>query len=92
MEKYKKQQSKLEDDLLAHGSADYDFKITLPVVKSMNDRTGEIFKSSKSHEKRAILNYLLSNPTLYEKKLYFTIASLFSDILKLDESLNWCME
>ena len=53
-------------------------------------RAKTIFEnSSEPAEKRAFLNYLLQNPTVKEKKLYFSIASPFNLVLELADSLTW---
>ena len=56
-------------------------------------RAKTIFEnSSEPAEKRAFLNYLLQNPTVKEKKLYFSIASPFNLVLELADSLTWLPE
>jgi hypothetical protein len=45
--------------------------------------------SSEPAEKRAFLDYLLQNPTVNGKKLYFSIASPFNLVLELASSPNW---
>jgi hypothetical protein len=53
-------------------------------------RAKTIFEnSSEPAEKRAFLNYLLQNPTVKEKKLYFSIASPFNLVLELADSPTW---
>tara|TARA_B100001079_G_C16369679_1_gene496784 strand:- start:80 stop:298 length:219 start_codon:yes stop_codon:yes gene_type:complete len=53
-------------------------------------RAKTIFEnSSEPAEKRAFLNYLLQNPTVKEKKLYFSIASPFNLVLELADNPNW---
>ena len=57
---------------------------------SVARRAKKIFEnSSEVAEKRAFLNYLLQNPTVKEKKLYFSIASPFNLVLELADSPNW---
>lgn len=50
---------------------------------------GEIFESSEIHEKRAILNFLLQNPTVSDRKLDFTLRKPFDTVLELAESPVW---
>lgn len=52
-------------------------------------RVKMIFESSEIQEKRALLNYLIQNPVVSGKKLYFTIASPFNLVLKLSDNPTW---
>jgi hypothetical protein len=79
-----------EIELSEHTKADYDYQTTVAVVISVARRARVIFEnSSEPSEKRAFLNYLLQNPTLNEKKLYFSIASPFNLVLDLASTPNW---
>lgn len=72
-----------------HSKADYDYQTTVATVLSVARRAKTIFeKSSDIAGKRAFLNYLLQNPTVNGKKLYFSIASPFNLVLQL-ASLNF---
>jgi len=57
--------------------------MTVSKVISLARRAKTIFESSETTEKRAFLNYLIQNPVVNEKKLYFTIASPFDVVLEL---------
>ncbi len=72
-----------------HRKADYDYQTTVATVLSVARRAKQIFESSEAAEKRAFLNYLLQNPSVNGKKLYFSIASPFNLVLELAESPNW---
>ena len=73
-----------------HTKADHDYQTTVATVISVARRAKEIFEnSSEISEKRAFLSNILQNPTLKEKKLYFTIASPFDLVLKLADQPNW---
>jgi hypothetical protein len=61
----------LNIELDEHTKADYDYQTTVATVFSIARRAKQIFESSEPSEKRALLNYLLQNPTVNEKKLYF---------------------
>ena len=76
-------------ELEEHTKADYDYQTTVATVLSMARRAKEIFDSSEPFEKRALLNYLLQNPTVNEKKLCFTIASPFNLVLELADNPIW---
>lgn len=73
-----------------HSKADCDYQTTVATVLSVARRAKTIFESSSEPaRKRAFLNYLLQNPTVKEKKLYFTIASPFNLVLELADHPNW---
>ena len=73
-----------------HSRADYDYQTTVATVLSVARRAKTIFdNSSEPARKRAFLNYILQNPTVNGKKLYFTIASPFNLVLELADSPNW---
>lgn len=75
-----------EIELSEHRQADYDYQTTVASVLSVASRAKEIFDGSDAHEKRAFLNYLLQNPTVYEKTLTFTLRSPFNLVLELASS------
>ena len=47
---------------------------------------GEIFESSEVAEKRAILNFVLQNPVVNDKKLEFTLRKPFDLVLQLADN------
>ena len=49
---------------------------------------GEIFEGSEPAEKRAILNFLLQNPTVSGKTLEFTLRKPFEAVLELSHRPN----
>jgi len=57
--------------------------MTVSKVLSLARRAKSIFESSETTEKRAFLNYLIQNPVINEKKLYFAIASPYNLVLEL---------
>jgi hypothetical protein len=79
----------LEIEMAEHGKADYDYQTTVATVLSVARRAKTIFdKSSDIAGKRAFLNYLLQNPTVNGKKLYFSIAYPFNVVLQLADQPN----
>lgn len=89
-EEYKVQIEILEIELKEHSNANYDYQTTLAMVLSVARRAKAIFENSSDIAgKRAFLNYLLQNPTVNGKKLYFSIASPFNLVLELADSPNW---
>lgn len=80
----------LEIEMSEHSKADYEYQNTVAVVISVARRAKTIFdNSSEPARKRQFLNYILQNPTVNGKKLYFTIASPFNLVLELADSPNW---
>lgn len=80
----------LEIELLEHRKADSEYQTTVATVISVARRARAIFDgSSEPARKRQFLNYILQNPTVNGKKLYFSIASPFNLVLELADSPNW---
>ena len=80
----------LEIEMSEHSKADYEYQNTVATVISVARRAKTIFdNSSEPARKRAFLNYILQNPTVNGKKLYFTIASPFNLVLELASTPNW---
>lgn len=80
----------LEIEMSEHSKADYEYQNTVATVISVARRVKTIFdNSSEPARKRQFLNYILQNPTVNGKKLYFTIASPFNLVLELASSPNW---
>jgi hypothetical protein len=89
-QEYQDQIQILEIEMSEHSKADYDYQTTVATVLSVSRRAKSIFEnSSEVAGKRAFLNYILQNPTVDGKKLYFTIASPFNLVLELADSPNW---
>jgi len=82
LHEYKHKQGLLGIELEEYTKADYGYKITLTTILKLVSNIKKIFERSKPAEKRAMLKFLLSNPHLKEKKLYFSIASPFSELLE----------
>ena len=87
---YQDQIQTLEIEMSEHSKADYEYQNTVATVISVARRAKTIFdNSSDPARKRQFLNYILQNPTVNEKKLYFTIASPFNLVLELASTPNW---
>jgi len=94
---YDKKNQELQDkiqelgiEMSEHSKADYEYQNTVATVISVARRAKTIFEnSSEPARKRQFLNYILQNPTVNGKKLYFTIASPFNLVLELADSPNW---
>lgn len=89
-DKHKEQTQTLEIEMSEHSKGDYDYHTTVATVISVARRARTIFEnSSEPAEKRAFLNFLLQNPIVDGKKLYFSIASPFNLVLELADSPTW---
>ena len=79
------EQDRLNIELEEHTKADHDYKLGVSHVFSLARRMKEIFDdpSSEVHEKRAVLNFLLQNPTVSGKKLEYTLRKPFHAIREL---------
>lgn len=68
-----------------HAKADHNYQTTVAQVLFVARRAKQIFESSETNEKRDFINYLVQNPYVKEKNLYFTMRSPFDLVLKLSE-------
>lgn len=83
MQELKDRQYRLNVELEEYTKADHQYHIHVGTVLDLSRRVGEIFESSEIEEKRAILNFLLQNPTVDGKKLEFTLKKPFDTVLEL---------
>lgn len=88
LKEFKERQSAILTDMSIHSEADEEFYLIANTILNIAKRALEIFKSSEVPEKRQLLNFLLQNPTVNGKKLYFSIASPFNLVLDLANSPN----
>ncbi len=66
-----------------HTKADESYYITAATVFNLAKDAMELFESSEVPEKRAILNYVLSNYTVNERTPCITMRSPFNELLSL---------
>jgi site-specific DNA recombinase len=72
-----------------HAKADHNYQTTVAQVLFVARRAKQIFESSETNEKRDFINYLVQNPVVKEKNLYFTMRSPFDLVLRLTERPSW---
>lgn len=89
LQELKHKQLKLGVEIDLYTKADKDYLITVSKVFSLATRVKTIFESSEIPEKRALLNYLIQNPVVKGKKLYFSVASPFNLVLELSDNPTW---
>lgn len=82
LKELKERQYDINLQLEDHTKADEDFSITVSQVFSLAKRAREIFERSEIQEKRQLLNFLLQNCKLNDKKLEFTLRKPFDAIVK----------
>jgi len=90
LKEYKEKQTDLLLQMEEHSNADEDFYLNASRVLDLASRALEIFESSETTEKRALLNFLLQNPVLDGKNLIFELKSPFDSILECSQTQNWC--
>lgn len=83
----KEKQGYLQIELREHTNGNHDFITTVSTVFSLAKRSREIFDGSETEEKRQLLNYLLQNPVVKGKKLYFTTQKPFNMLLNMPKGL-----
>jgi DNA invertase Pin-like site-specific DNA recombinase len=79
----KDKQYDLNIQLDEHTKADESYYITASTVFNLAKDALDLFESSEVPEKRAILNYILSNYTVNEKTPCITMRSPFKELLSL---------
>jgi site-specific DNA recombinase len=89
LKEYKEKQRDILIQIEEHNKADENFYITASKVLDLANRALEIFESSEVNEKRALINLLLQNPLLSERKLLFFLRSPFYMIAKCGQTKNW---
>ncbi len=82
---YKDKQYYISTQLENYTKADEAYYITASTVLNLARRILDIFESSEVNEKRQLLNYLLQNPSVNEKKLMFTLRNPFNTIVLMNK-------
>jgi DNA invertase Pin-like site-specific DNA recombinase len=83
LKELKDKQYDINIQLDEHTKADESYYITASTVFNLAKDALELFESSEVPEKRAILNYILSNYTVNEKTPCITMRSPFKELLSL---------
>ena len=74
---------RLNVELDEYTKANHEYRVYVNTVINLSRRIADIFESSEPMEKRAILGFILQNPTVSDKKLEFTMQKLFDAVPKL---------
>ena len=83
MQELKDKQYRLNVELDEYTKADHEYHVYVNTVINLSRRIADIFESSEPMEKRAILGFILQNPTVSGKKLEFTMRKPFNTVLEL---------
>jgi hypothetical protein len=75
-----------------HEEADVSFKQSLASGFKLANKGGQLFESSKTHEKTELVNFLFSNLALRGRKLEYTLRRPFDAMVKLRRCLSWLLE
>lgn len=73
----------------AHAQTDNTFLNTLESLLLIASRAGELFKSSEVEQKRELINLLLSNCTLADGKLRFSLRKPFDALVNFNDRKGW---
>lgn len=69
--------------------AEKEYYMTTAYLVELGSRSSDIFSRSKPHEKRALLNFVLSNRELDGEKVLYKAKFPFDMVLKYVPSSNW---
>ncbi len=72
-----------------HEGADEEFKNTLITAFNLANRASELFESSKTLEKRELINFVFSNLSLKGRKLEYTLRKPFDMLVEMSRSEEW---
>ena len=87
--KLRTEQTNIQNNLNNMDKADKKFSITLEYLISLASMSYELFKSSKTEEKRQIINYIFSNFKIDGKNIEFSIRKPFDKLLNLSKGQDW---
>ena len=79
----------LQNELGRYTQADNNYKIGISTVFQLASNAKALFESSETHEKTALLKFLIQNPTLNGRKLEYTLRKPFDCLLHLDDCIIW---
>ena len=85
----KQKQYDLDERLKRITEADESYSVTLITLLNLCSRAPKLFESSKVEQKRALINFLLSNLELRGKKLEYTLKKPFDVLVNLNHCSNW---
>jgi len=81
LKEYKEKQQELLEKIETHDKTDENFLIIVNTVLSLAQRALKIFENSEVTKKRQLLNFLLQNATLKDKKLHYKLKTPYDTVL-----------
>ncbi len=82
-------QSDLREKITNLDEAEKEYYLTTSRLVELGSRTADMYSRSKPHEKRALINFVLSNRELDGEKLLYTAKFPFNVVLKYAPRSNW---
>ena len=92
LKEYKEKQSDLEAQMALYTEADESFYLNANILLQATKKASQVFEGSEPATQRQILNFLLQNLTLDNKKLSFTLKTPFDRVLEANRCstmLRW---
>ena len=83
------QLAKVRAEKEIHQGADSNFKTTIITAFNLANKAGELFKSSKTSEKRELINFVFSNLSLSGVKLDYALRKPFDMMVNLSSRADW---
>ncbi|HHS2948414.1 TPA: recombinase family protein [Legionella pneumophila] len=84
-----KQLSTVRTEIESYEEADSNFKQTLVTAFKLANKASQLFESSKTHEKRELVNFLFSNLALRGRKLEYSLRKPFDCMVNLHKRSSW---
>ena len=83
------QLAKVRADKEIYQGADSNFKTTIITAFQLANKASELFESSKTSEKRELINFVFSNLSLRGTKLEYTLRQPFNMMVNLTDRSEW---
>ena len=80
---------KMDQSLMKLTGNDKSFVVTDLLLLNLASRAADLYKSSKPELKNRLLKVLLSNLTIDQKRLHFTVVEPFATFLKINKRSTW---
>jgi len=85
------QLAKVRAEKEIHQGADGDFKTTIVTAFNLANKASELFESSKTSEKRELINFVFSNLSLRGAKLEYALRKPFDMMVNLSSRADWLL-
>ncbi len=88
-EDLERQLAKVKTEQEMHENADGGFKDAVVTAFNLANKASELFESSKTSEKRELINFVFSNLSLRGKELEYTLRQPFDMMVNLSTRSEW---